>query len=96
MATLARELYDRVKVFGGHMEKLGRALTTAVGRYNAAVGSLEGRVLPAARRFEGLGVAPANATIEGPEAVESEPRPVTAAELRDGSADDAPEALPSG
>ncbi len=96
IAGLARELYERVRVFGGHVEKLGRALNTAVGRYNDAVGSLEGRVLPTARKIEGLGVVPAGKLIDQPTPVETEPRPVTAAELRrDGEdEDEAPDALP--
>ncbi|MDR2374218.1 MAG: hypothetical protein LBD77_09035, partial [Bifidobacteriaceae bacterium] len=34
--------------------KLGATLETAVKRYNALVGSLEGRVLPRVRRLEGF------------------------------------------
>jgi len=52
--TLARELYERLATFGGHVDKLGRSLTTAVDSYNRAVASLEGRVLVTARRMRDL------------------------------------------
>ena len=53
---LGRELYDRLGSLGGHVDRLGRALTTAVSTYNQAVGSLESRVLVTARRLNELGV----------------------------------------
>ncbi|HUF87926.1 MAG TPA: DNA recombination protein RmuC [Thermohalobaculum sp.] len=81
VASLARQLYDRIRVFGEHMDRLGAALRSSVERYNRAVGSLEGRVLPTARRFEGLGVVPAGTVIDGLSGLEAEPRPLTASEL---------------
>ena len=56
IAALGRELYKRLSVMGGHAGALGKALETAVGRYNAFVGSLESQVLTQARRFEELAV----------------------------------------
>jgi DNA recombination protein RmuC len=53
-----RELYDRLGTFAGHLLKLRRGLEGAVVAYNDAVGSLERSVLPAARRFPELGIAP--------------------------------------
>ena len=80
VATLARELYERIGKFGEHMAGVGKALRQAVEKYNAGVGSLEGRVLPQARKFEQLGV------VKGTELpqlapVEVEPRALTAPEL---------------
>ncbi|WP_244301756.1 DNA recombination protein RmuC [Microbispora triticiradicis] len=51
---LGRELYDRLAVMGGHLDKLGRALDRSVKTYNEAVGSIEGRVMVTARRLHTL------------------------------------------
>lgn len=74
VADQARELYDRLATFGEHMDGVGRGLRQAVERYNRAVGSLQSRVLPAARRFETLGVTAEGAELAGPAPVEHEAR----------------------
>ncbi|MEO6053844.1 MAG: DNA recombination protein RmuC [Chthoniobacterales bacterium] len=56
ISDLGRELYKRLATFGEHMQKVGTGLQGAVRNYNQAVGSLEGSVLPSARRFTDLGV----------------------------------------
>ena len=91
MAEQGRDLYDRIKVFGGHMGDLGKALRQTVDRYNKGVGSLEGRVLPAARKFEALGVAPASSSIPTLEPVELDTREAQADELIEPKAKDAAE-----
>ncbi len=53
---LGEELYKRLSVFGNHLAKIGAALNRGVDAYNSAVGSLERQVLPAARRFNDLGL----------------------------------------
>ena len=78
---LARELYDRIKVFGEHMGGLGDSLRQAVKKYNEGVGSLEGRVLPTARKFKALGVVSAEATLPGMESIKIEARALRAPEL---------------
>jgi DNA recombination protein RmuC len=76
---LGRELYERLSGLGRHMDRLGRALTSAVSTYNQTVGSLETRVLVSARRLSDLGVV--DGELEGPEAVESQTRGLAAPEL---------------
>ena len=53
---LGRELYQRLSTMGGHIDKLGRSLNTAVGDYNKTVSSLESRVLVTARKMIDLKV----------------------------------------
>jgi DNA recombination protein RmuC len=53
---LGRELYQRLSTMGGHIDKLGRSLNTAVGAYNQTVSSLESRVLVTARKMIDLKV----------------------------------------
>jgi DNA recombination protein RmuC len=48
------ELYKRFLKFTEHFEKVGKGLQTAMGGYNAAVGSLERQVFPAARKMREL------------------------------------------
>lgn len=81
IVDLARELFERIKVFGGHMDALGKALHRAVDRYNKGVGSLEGRILPKARKFESLGAAPQGSAIPDLAPVELEARALQAPEL---------------
>jgi DNA recombination protein RmuC len=56
VSDLGRELYKRLSVMGSHVAGMGKALESAVGRYNQFVGSLETQVLTQARRFEELKV----------------------------------------
>ena len=80
VAEMSRELYERIRVMGGHFDDLQRALLNAVNAYNAAVGSLESRVLVQARKFKELGI-PAPKEIEPLKAVEATPRTPQADDL---------------
>ncbi|KFE34046.1 DNA recombination protein RmuC [Thioclava atlantica] len=77
----AHELYERLKTFGGHMDSVGRALTRSVESYNKAVGSLESRVLPSARKFEAMGVVADEGKLDTPSLVDSHPRALSAPAL---------------
>jgi DNA recombination protein RmuC len=57
ISELGKSLYERLRTFAVHLTQMGRNLTQSVDAYNRAVGSLESRVLPAARRFQELGAA---------------------------------------
>ena len=63
---LGRELYDRLSGLGRHLERVGKSLTSAVGSYNQAVGTLETRVLVSARKLAALGVVDAELTAPAP------------------------------
>ena len=80
IAKLGRDLYERIRVLGTHFERVRKGLVQATEAYNATVGSLEGRILPAARKLEELGAASAE-PIETLEPIDQQPRAVTAPEL---------------
>ena len=76
---VGRELYRRLGTLGGHVDRLGRALTRSVEDYNGLVGSLERTVLVQARRMVDLQVT--DADLAAPRSVDAAPRPLGAAEL---------------
>lgn len=73
--TLAEDLYNRLAVFAGHLNKVGRQLGASVDSYNRAVGSLERKVLPGAKKFVDLGVQPRR-PMEAPTSIEAVTRSV--------------------
>jgi DNA recombination protein RmuC len=78
---LGRELYQRLSTLGGHMDKLGRSLSTAVGSYNQTVSSLESRVLVTARRMTDLKVVSPDEELRAPSQVTDIARSTQAPEL---------------
>ena len=70
---LAEDLYGRLGTFVTHMNRVGRQLASSVENYNRAVGSLERKVLPGARKFTELGVQ-GNKDIEKLETLDPIPR----------------------
>ena len=81
VAKLGKELYKRLSVMGGHAAAVGRALDTAVGKYNQFVGSLESQVMVSARRFEDLQVDHEGKDLPGLPPVEGSPRSLSRPEL---------------
>lgn len=77
--AIARELYERLATFGDHVDRIGRGLGNAVRSYNAAVGSLESRVLVSARRMRDLQVS--RETLATPAPVDEPLRAASAPEL---------------
>jgi DNA recombination protein RmuC len=86
ISELGRELYDRIRPFIAHFQGIGSALERAVDTYNKAVGSLEGRVLPSARKLKELGAATGD-ELPAIEPVDESARTLTAAE---GNLDESP------
>jgi DNA recombination protein RmuC len=76
----AKLLYDRVRAFAEHLLKVRAGLQNAVVNYNAAVGSLESRLLPTARKLRDLDVGP-GAEIKNLEPIDEVPRLPSAPEL---------------
>ena len=81
IADGAADLYDSLRVYAGHVDGVGKGLKRAVDAYNKSIGSLEGRVLPRARKFEAWGVVAGGKQIEPAASVDAYPRAVAAAEL---------------
>ena len=74
VCQLGQELHKRMYDMASHFAKVGKSLSSAVETYNKTVGSLETRVLPAARKFKELGAASPHLEIETLETVEKVPR----------------------
>ncbi len=54
IATLGKELFDRINVVTEHFVKLGKSLDQSVGHYNNAIRSVESRLLVTAKKFRDL------------------------------------------
>ncbi|HET9488225.1 MAG TPA: DNA recombination protein RmuC [Methylomirabilota bacterium] len=80
ISELGRLLYDRLRTMGKHFDDVGRALKRATEAFNQAVGSMETRVLPAARKFRDLGAA-TGGEIPPLEVVDQQPRELAAPEF---------------
>ena len=79
VAAMAKDLYDSLRVMGANMAGLGKALEGTVKKYNAAIGGLEQRVMPRARKFAEYELPGVDDAIEPLAPVEAAPR-----ELRSG------------
>jgi DNA recombination protein RmuC len=78
--NLGKLLYERLSTLADHFGKVGLNLDRAITAYNDAVGSLETRVLPAARRFQELEVTTVE-MIDEVKPVEKTTRALQAAEF---------------
>jgi len=75
VSALGRELAERIGTFTAHLSDVGASLDQAVTRYNRAVGSLDSRVLVAARKFTELGAGPASPSVlDAPDIIERQVR----------------------
>ncbi|MDN5669287.1 MAG: DNA recombination protein RmuC, partial [Renibacterium salmoninarum] len=74
---VSSHLYERLATLGDHVGKLGASIRSSVEKYNTMVGSLEARVLPAARRLNSLDPD----SLASPPLLESQPRHLSAPEF---------------
>jgi len=76
ISALGKELHDRLRYLGNHLDSVGKGLDRAVEAYNKAVGSLENRVMVSARKFVELG-APVAEEIPQLDQIETTTRTLT-------------------
>ena len=74
VAELGRELHKRIADMAAHVTRLGKHIGASVDAYNGFVGSLETRVLPAARRLRELEAAGSEGAIPETAMVDALPR----------------------
>ena len=80
ISDLGKALYDRLRTLGEHFNDVGRGLLRATSAFNKAVGSMESRVLPAARKFKDLRAATVDDLLRL-EPVDEQPRELSAPEF---------------
>jgi DNA recombination protein RmuC len=83
ISELGRNLYESVRVLGGHFDTLGSRLKSTLDAYNQAVGSLEGNVLVKARKLKEL-QATNGEDIKALESIDRVPRMPQSRELTGG------------
>jgi DNA recombination protein RmuC len=81
IAREGQDLHKRIENFIQHLADTGRHLAKSVDGYNRAVASLERRLLPAARRFQEMGVT--TTRLESPDPIETRPTRPPSREERD-------------
>jgi DNA recombination protein RmuC len=81
ISDLGKQLYERMRTLAEHIANVGSGLEKANTAYNQAVGSIESRVLPAARRFKELGAA-SGSEITTIEPVDTQPRQLAIPEIK--------------
>jgi DNA recombination protein RmuC len=71
IAREGQDLYKRIENFLQHLADMGRLLSKSVEGYNRAIASLERRLLPAARRFQEMGLT--TSPLEAPGPIDAQP-----------------------
>jgi DNA recombination protein RmuC len=80
IADAAGTLYSRFAKFLTDFDTLGNRLNSATKAYDAAVGSVERRLLPSLRKVEGMGIGRGEG-IEPPQPIDHNVRPIVVPEL---------------
>ena len=86
IAQHGTELHKRLGIYMKYVHDLGKSLQKTVDTYNRSVSSMEGRLLPQARRFEKLGIAESRMNESDkfePVPVTTNPRELTSLEARE-------------
>ncbi len=81
VSEIGRDVHTRLVTLADHLQKVSKRLRGTVDAFNDAVGSLDGRVLPAARRFADHGAVSAAKELHDVDPVDLAPRVVQAPEL---------------
>jgi DNA recombination protein RmuC len=81
VSELGRGVHTRLVKLADHLQTVGKRLRGTVSAYNDAIGSFDGRVLPAARRFADHGAVSAGKELHDVDPVDLIPRTVQAPEL---------------
>jgi len=76
ISDVGKQLYERIQTFLGYLDEMRKGLVRANDSFDDAVRSLNGRVLPGARRFKELG-ATTGTDIDELEPLAREPRPLS-------------------
>lgn len=85
IAQLGKDLYERLQTMAQHWAAMGKGLRSALSSYNDAVGSLESRVLPTARKFRDLNIGTDDARDPAElRAIDVLPREIQSEEMRAG------------
>ena len=74
IATLGKDMYDRIAVAAQHLKSVGGGLSSAVNNYNKFVGSFERNIMSTGRRFAELNIETGNRRIDDVPLVEALPR----------------------
>ena len=82
IAALGKDLYERLQKMAEHWARMGKGLSGALLAYNEAVGSLESRLMPAARKFRDLDVGAEGEEIRELAQIETLPRVIQAEDLQ--------------
>lgn len=70
---LSQELYERLKVFTGHFEEVGRKLSDSIDKYNQAVRSFDSRLMPTLQKLDDFKVGGHGQEIDAMKAIEKQP-----------------------
>lgn len=57
ISKIGSQIYDRLSTLADNFTKIGNSLKTVTSHFNATIGTLEGSVLPSARKIKELGVS---------------------------------------